>query len=123
MKHWIGKSVLAIGLIHSIFGIVFLGRIFGVLLGEGLFNTVNGQMDREAFFWFMYFGFAMMILGAFINWNEQRGYPLPAFLGIALMAITLVAVIIMPASGAWLLFAPSIGLLMRQRRKVKANLS
>ena len=34
---------------------------------SGLFNTVNGQPVREAAFWFLFSGFALMILGALVD--------------------------------------------------------
>ena len=71
MKAWIGKSIVAIGVIHSIFGFVAFRSTIGTLLGEGLFNTVNQQSDREAVFWFLVTGFALLIVGALVNWIER----------------------------------------------------
>jgi hypothetical protein len=113
MKAWIGKSVIGIGIIHSLFGFVVSRGVIGDLFSEGLFNTVNGEPVREQVFWFLFAGFAWLILGALIDWLERSGRPLPGFFAWALLAMTAVGVFIMPISGLWLFFIPTTGLVLR----------
>jgi hypothetical protein len=47
---WIGKWLFAVGVIHSLFGIIFMRTTLSVLWSEGLLNTVDGQPAREAVF-------------------------------------------------------------------------
>ena len=117
MKNWIGLSIIAIGIIHTIFGIVFLYPVLLELWQEGLFNTVHGEPMREACFWFLFAGFAMMLIGALVHWIEKQVLLLPRFLGWSLLAIGLGVVLIMPVSGGWLLFVPTFGALLRKRSK------
>ncbi|MBU0567578.1 hypothetical protein KKC52_05950 [bacterium] len=71
MKAWIGKSFIIIGIIHTAFGLVVCHTILGQLVREGLFNTISGQYDRESAFWFLFSGFAIIIIGALVNWCEH----------------------------------------------------
>ncbi len=115
MKAWIGKSVIAIGLIHSIFGLVVFRPTIATLLDERLLNTVDGQPDRERVFWFLFTGFAWLILGALIDWMERSGLRLPRFSAWVLLVMTGVGVVIMPKSGFWLFVIPTIGLFRRHQ--------
>ena len=110
---WIGKALFFVGVIHSLFGLVVLRSILGVLWNEGLINTVNGQPDREFAFWFIAFGILTMIFGAFVNSCEKRNVPFPRFFGWTLLAFTTVIVTIMPISGGWLVLIPAIGAVFR----------
>lgn len=107
MRHWIGKFLIGVGVVHSTFGVLGLWDTFAVLIAEGIVNTVNGQADREFAFWFVDIGLFWILLGAVINHYEQQGYPLPRFLGGSLGVLALIGVIIMPISGFWLMFIPA----------------
>jgi len=109
MKRWVGRSIVAIGLLHTVFGLVGFRNILAMLLREGIFNTVNGQPDREMAFWFIFFGFLLIVFGALIDWCESKGIKLPLFLGWGLLTITIIGVMLMPVSGFWLVIVPSIG--------------
>lgn len=109
MKPWIGKVIIAIGIIHNTVGFIFLGKFGKPILMEGIFNTVNGQLEREAFFWFMFGGIAMILVGALINWIEKSNLAFPKFISWSLLAVTLTVVIIMPLSGGWFFWIPTIG--------------
>lgn len=113
MARWIGKGIVAIGALHTVFGLVAFQSVLGQLLREGLLNTVNGQPLREFAFWFLLFGLVLVVLGALVDWIEAQGRALPAFLGWGLLALTLVIVGVMPASGGWLMFAPAVGAIRR----------
>jgi hypothetical protein len=43
MKQWIGRSIIVIGILHTIVGFIGLRSILAVLLNEGIINTVNQQ--------------------------------------------------------------------------------
>lgn len=114
MRAWIGKSLIVIGIIHTLFGLGMGYPIFAEMAREGLFNTVVEQFDRNAAFWFLYAGFTLLLLGALLDWCERTFRATPRFLGWSLLAITVPGLVIMPQSGLWLLLIPSIGLLVRR---------
>lgn len=115
MRAWIGKSILIIAAIHTIFGLVVFRSTIAKLFDEGLLNTVNGQPDREFAFWFIACGFFWFPLGWLIDRFEKLSIELPRFFGYALLILGVLAVAIMPASGWWLLFIPSSGMIVRER--------
>ncbi len=108
-RRWIGRWMIGIGVIHSLFGFVFLRGTLAVIWSEGLVNTVNGQPEREFAFWFIYFGLLALVLGGLIDWCEARRAGLPRFLGWALLGMAVLCAVIMPISGIWLLFPPALG--------------
>ncbi|MCP4654925.1 MAG: hypothetical protein GY856_05845 [bacterium] len=115
MKAWIGKFLFGIGVIHSLFGFVFMRSTLAVLWSEGLFNTVNGQPGREAVFWFLYTGFLLLIMGALVDRLEKSGFGIPPFLAWSFLALTVIGAVVMPISGLWLLVPPVVGMFVRAR--------
>jgi hypothetical protein len=109
MKRWIGRWIIGVGVIHCGFGAVVFSSTWRTLLSEGLFNTVNGQAEREFPFWFFAFGLLAILLGAAIDHLEQLGLPLPAFLAWGLLALNVIFLVVMPISGGWLLVPAVIG--------------
>ncbi|MGQ0542908.1 MAG: DUF6463 family protein [Blastocatellia bacterium] len=116
MRSWIGKSVIFIGIVHSVFGFVVFRSTLADLVNEGLVNTVNGQPEREFAFWFLFFGFMAIIAGSLIDWCEKTFGALPGFLGWSLLTLTAALVILMPISGGWFLFIPAVGAILRFHR-------
>ena len=114
MKRWIGRTLLAIGLLHTAFGLVVFSSVWAALLREGLLNTVDRQPMRAAAYWFLFFGFVLLLLGALVDWCEAQGITLPAFLGWGLLAMTVVGVAVTPITGMWLALIPVVGLLRQQ---------
>jgi len=115
MRAWIGKTLFGVGVIHSVFGFVFMRSTLAVLWSEGLFNTVNGQPRREAAFWFLYTGFLLLILGALIDRLERSGFGIPPFLAWSFLVLTVIGGVVMPISGLWLLVPPLVGMFVRAR--------
>ncbi|QJB30906.1 hypothetical protein HF324_05830 [Chitinophaga oryzae] len=113
-KAWIGKTVIGIALVHIVFGLVFFNDILWQLVREGLFNTIHEEFDRNAAFWFLYTGLVWVLLGIFIDDAEKKQLAVPRTISQGLLVLTVLAVILMPASGFWLLFIPVGGLLTRK---------
>jgi hypothetical protein len=103
--------------IHNIVGVMIGYQIFGEMFREGLFNTVVIQHDRNAAFWFLFSGFALMLIGALVDWCEKNVGFLPRFLAWSFLAMTVSGAFVMPQSGFWLLFVPTIGLMVRNRKE------
>ena len=116
MRNWIGKSLMVIGIIHSIFGFIVFHNIIADLIREMLFNSIDRQLDRNTAFWFLFTGFAIIIIGGLVDWAERKHSELPSFLKWSLLVITILGCFIMPKSGFWLLFIPTIGLLLRRSK-------
>jgi hypothetical protein len=113
---WIGRTVLGVAVVHTLFGVVFFRGIVLEMAREGLVATVSDQPDRGAVFWFFYTGFALAVIGAWMNECEAEARRFPGFVVVGLAALTGAGVLIMPASGFWLLIPPVAGAVMRGRR-------
>jgi hypothetical protein len=117
MKAWIGKSLFIIGAGHSLVGFIVFRSTIALMIKEDLVNTIplNGNSSKEAAFWFLFTGFALMIIGGLVNLIENKNINMPAFLLWSLILMTAIGVFMMPVSGFWLLLIPILGLLLRQR--------
>jgi hypothetical protein len=125
MRRWIGRGLLLIGVIHTVFGVVFLAGsdLVAPILREGVFNTVGDSAPplRQIAFWYFFFGFLLMLVGGLVDLVERHDISFPAFLRRSLLAIGIVGCILMPASGFWLVFVPVAGLFLRNRPAVVAT--
>ncbi|MCX5807756.1 MAG: DUF6463 family protein [Proteobacteria bacterium] len=117
MKAWIGKSLMAIGLIHQIYGLVAYHKVVFQFAGELLFNTVGRSLDRRVAFWFFMTGFSLMIVGGLIDWIERRKLEMPLFLKWSFLAFTVIGCFMHPKSGLWALLIPAIGIFLRARKE------
>jgi hypothetical protein len=113
VRAWIGKSIVAIGLLHTGVGAYAFRARLAEILHEGLINTVDGTAERAFPFWFLVCGIVWIIFGAFVDWFERAGHSFPPFLGWTLLAFTALLIIAMPVSGMWLLIVPAVGAIRR----------
>ncbi len=108
-NRWIGRSILAIAALHTLFGFAVFGGIVGGLLADGLFDTVGEDPMRAAVSWFLISGFFMATTGFAVDQLEVNGLKHKlAITGWALLAISLLGILLMPASGFWLMLVPAI---------------
>ena len=103
--------LIATGILHNLIGIGIGFNILSEITREGLFNTINAQIDRNAVFWFLFSGFAMMLWGALFL--ELKRVPKSFTWSLLLMSI--LGVFIMPVSGIWLIIPQAIYILWYQR--------
>jgi hypothetical protein len=131
-----GHLVFAIGVIHTVAGIfifreplaemVRVGWAHGVIQDPAPLSTIHEKgfhealrphQSRMAAFWFLWSGFAWLLLGAFCAWFERRyERPVPAFVGWGLLVYALVGVATLPISGFYLLVAASIYMIVAARK-------
>ncbi|MDH3745165.1 MAG: DUF6463 family protein [Acidobacteriota bacterium] len=110
MKRWIGRWILGVGVVHTLFGLVVFRGTWQTLWAEGLFNTVNGQPEREFPVWFLSAGILTMLFGSLVDWVEGQGWPVPRSVAWGLLGMTVLILVIMPVSGGWLLLPAVMGL-------------
>lgn len=102
--------------IHSALGLILAWGTIRTIGSEGFVNTIAGQHDREAAFWFLFAGAMMWLLARFMRWTVvQQRQPLPASLGWHLITISAVGAIMMPISGFWLVLAQGIIMVWNRR--------
>jgi hypothetical protein len=106
MTRWCGWFLIATGIGHAAVGLVLFRHPVADVLREGIVNTVRGQYDREAAFWFLLFSPVCAALGHLVNRAVARGDgEMLRFMGGALLGIGVVGVLLMPVSGFWIVCA------------------
>jgi hypothetical protein len=60
----------------------------------------------------------LLIVGSLLHQAERDGTGIPAFVVWAFVPLTVVAVIVMPISGIWLLIPPAAGMVLYRRRRI-----
>ena len=117
MKKAIRRSaylLIATGILHNLIGVGFGFQVLAEMFREGLFNTTQMQFDREAIFWFLFSGFAMMLWGVLMI-NMQR---IPPVFSWSLLSLSIVGLFIMPFSGFWLVIPQAVYMLYQSRQSV-----
>ena len=109
--------LVATGILHNIIGLGIGFSVLSEILQEGLFNTINAQYDRNAMFWFLFSGFAMMLWGS-LFFQLKR---VPESFSWSLLVLSLLGVFIMPVSGIWLIIPQAIYMLWYQRKHQSFN--
>ena len=101
--------LIATGVLHNAIGFTIGAPVLGEIVREGFFNTIGMQPDRNAAFWFLLSGFALMLMGLLLL--ELRHIP-KAF-AWSLLTLSLMGVVLMPLSGFWLVL-PQTFYMLRQ---------
>ncbi len=111
-RAWIGAWLIGVALLHTAAAALLFGDVLLDLLRRGLFNTVGHAPLPNAAVWFLLFGPGIGLFGMAIRALERAGQLAEApALGIGLLLLTLLGVLLMPASGFWLAFPPALALL------------
>lgn len=106
-----GLQLVAIGLLHNVVGL-FLGFApLREILSGGVIGAVEGSFERMAIFWFLWFGWMLMLLGFALRAREPE--PAPRLLVAGLTAVVLGGALAIPASGFWLGLVPLAGMIIR----------
>lgn len=121
MRRLSGPLLMATGVLDILYVLVFQSRQIAAIARDGFFNAVDPSVafstfDRETAFWHLAFGTMAVILGGLIHWSQARTGLLPAFLGWSILALGLVAVFLMPASGFWVILPQAVMMILVARR-------
>lgn len=115
MKRWIGRWLIAVSVVHTLFAIVVFHGALSSIIQRGVFNTVGSDPMTGAVVWFVLFGAVLFICGLAVSALEQSSpNRLPRSLGWSLLALCILGVVLMPASGFWLAFPPALAILLRK---------
>ena len=108
---WIGRWLICVAAIHTVAAGIFFDKILLGIVQHGVFDTVKEPMEGAAV-WFVLFGACLALLGMAIHALEHsENFASARALGLGTLLLTILGVVLMPASGFWLAFPPAIGLL------------
>lgn len=113
---WVGRSLVAVGVIHCLFGVVVFSSPLLAILEDGIWNSVDGHPVRPLAFWFEVVGIVTILFGVAVDALEKDRNTFPAFLGYGFGLLTVLAIVAMPAGGGWLLVPSAAGLLLKRVR-------
>ena len=104
--------LIATGILHTVVGFIVGFEILSTMVQEGLFNTTQLKFDREAIYWFLFSGFAI-ILGGLLVLELNR---IPKSFSWSLLLLSLVGIFIMPVTGLWLVIPQAIYMIWHQNK-------
>lgn len=116
MNHrpWIGRWLIGVSVLHTGFALVVYQPVLTRITRHGVFNSVGQDPTIGAVAWFVLFGLALFIAGLALSALERHGPgAVPRSLGWSLLALVLLGLLLMPASGFWLALPPALALLRR----------
>jgi hypothetical protein len=113
MRRWLGRWLVAVGLLHIAYGVVRYRLEFVAMLESGFWNALPGHPDRELAFWFVMSGWGMLFGGGLLHQLEAVHSRLPPWIGWTLLVPVALGIVLEPVTGFWALLPPAIGALRR----------
>jgi hypothetical protein len=114
MRHWIGRWLMGVAIIHISIAVVVHHRVLFLIMERGVFNTVADDAVVGAIVWSIFFGVVAFIGGLTVNALERLCDMLPKSLGWSLLALATIGIVLVPISGFWLIFPPAISILVKK---------
>jgi hypothetical protein len=116
---WKGLWLLAVAVVHTVFAAVVFQPQLREIVRRGVFDSLGTDPMLGAVAWFVLFGGVLALLGWAIALVERNTALAPVSLralGGGVLALTLLGIALMPASGFWLALPPALALCWRPRR-------
>ncbi len=104
--------LIATGILHTVVGLIVGFEVLSSMVQEGLFNTTQLKFDREAIYWFLFSGFAIILGGLLIHELNH----IPKSFSWSLLLLSLLGVFIMPVTGLWLVIPQAIYMIWQQNK-------
>jgi hypothetical protein len=101
LTRWVPRLLLLTAVLHLVVGAVLYRHELAGLAGEGLVNTIV-DAHRDAAFWFMVSGVAMVMIADTARRAVHHTGLFPLDVGWWLIGIGVLIAVVMPVSGAWL---------------------
>lgn len=102
---------MGVALLHTTFAFVVAGKHYQQMLTSGLINSANSPQANLAI-WFLLFGVLLFITGLLLLTLERAQQRLSRLAIYSLLALTVLGVTVLPASGFWLMFPPIVALII-----------
>lgn len=116
MKAWISKWLIFVSIGHTVVGIMLFGSVYMEMISQGLIGSVNSEKTAAAA-WFLLFGFLLFITSLLVSVIEKHNtLQIPNSIGASLFTLTTIGVILMPASGFWLVYPAVIGIVLKNKK-------
>lgn len=114
-KIWIGRWIILVAILHTLFALVVFRKILLRIVQDGVFNTVGSDPMTAASVWFLLFGAVLALMGMAIHTLEQsKDFTSARVIGAGTLLLTTLGIVLMPASGFWLVLPAALALLQRE---------
>lgn len=102
-------TMIALGALHVLFGVIRFRKPLGDACREGFIGRFEQSDARRLAFWFIAIGPLMSLLGwASLDVYKAGDLPLIATMGVTLLVVGVIGVLAFPRSPLWSLFPPSL---------------
>jgi len=120
----VGRTLILIGSIHILGGILVGWQPLARIVREGFFGEADStighlpeDLRQETIFWFLLWGVMAILLGQVVARMEGMGERLPARLGWELAVLSVVAIALAPKDGFWWVLLPAYWIVSEDRRQ------
>ena len=113
---WVGRSIIAVGVIHCVVGVMIFIAPLMEILRDGIWNAVDGFKGRPLAFWFEFAGLLTIVFGLAIDRMEKESIAMPRVMAYGFSILVALAIIAMPVGGGWLLMPAAMGMLLKRQR-------
>lgn len=104
-------------ILHVAVGLAVPNPIGG-MVADGLVGSVGDDPERAFTLWYMVAGLGLLALGELARWAVRETGRVPARLGGWLLLVSVPVVLLLPASGGWLIAALGVLSLLAARGTV-----
>ena len=102
MLRFVGFTLAALGVGHTLTGIILFRSALRDIWHNGVFNTIHPHLDRRLAFWFLIFSITLLMLGQLTLYADAtQDKQLVRILGWHVLAIGAIGVVAMPRSPFW----------------------
>jgi hypothetical protein len=122
----VGRTLMLIGLIHCLGGVLVGWEPLLRIFQEGFFGQADStighlppEMEQELVFWFLLWGVMAILLGQAVAHLESLGEALPPRLGWGLAVMSLVAIAVAPKGGFWWVLLPAYWIIWDKRQDAR----
>jgi hypothetical protein len=113
-----GYLLLVTGILHTLIGLVDGYPQLVAMAQDGFINTATSSPEREAIFWFLVCGLALMLAGL-LALGYKRSLPAP--FGWGLLLLSVVGALLLGPSGFYLVIPQAIYILVVAYRRVRTR--
>ena len=121
MRTHIGQLLMGTGALHTVIGVLGFRRTLVEIHRGRYLNTIGRDPERNAVLWYLTTGALLVILGQLARSAQARTGEVPRSLGWGLLSISVPGVVLLPASGFWLVLGQALLVLTKARRNPDAQ--
>ncbi len=114
---WIGRWIMAVASIHMILTPILFTAQISEIIDLDVLKTGILEHDLGKVVWFFMYSFPLLVVGHMIDRDEKRGdfSPYQETMISMLTLMTLLALILIPMSGYWMMIPALIGLIAKNK--------